>query len=229
MKRSKKSKRMTEEDLKNILKNKSLKITEQTINNEKKTFNELLEGKTKKKTVNKSAESYKKIVQSLRTSTIVIDGSNEKGKEFLAIWFDGARVLSLNNILNSLEKREYEIFNYKKEWQKLINKALLLLPHEKRTFFDSPCKVTLFRQGVRLFDLDGFQSAFKYAIDALRYSQVLAEDNPNIMFDTIPIQKKGKTYITGLKIEKIQEEVELCEADIYSEWFSSEIPKFEFK
>lgn len=226
MKKNNKNKRMTETDLKNLLKNKNVKITEVKKENNIKKFEELLQEKKQEK--NKKRSTIKtRIIETLKTANITIDASNKKGEEFIAIWFEGARALTLNEILNTIENRPYELFQYKKEWQRLINKSLLLLPHHKRVKFDSYCKVTLFRQGVKLVDLDGFQAMFKYAIDALRYAEVLEEDNPNIMFMTETIQKKGKPYTLGIKIEKIKEELKE-EKDIYKDWFSIGTPVFNF-
>lgn len=223
------SKRMTEEDLKSILKNPAVKINNSSIVSNK-TFSELIEEKNTVKKNKKSTglDIRNKIIPALKTATITIDASNKKGEEFLSLWFEGARALTLNEILRTSEGRKYDLFAYKKEWQNLINKSLLLLPHNKRVSFDSPCKITLFRQGVKLVDLDGFQAIFKYAIDALRYAEILSEDNPNIMYQTEAIQKKGKPYIIGIKIEKLNNLKINNDRNVFSEWFEKDIQSFSF-
>jgi hypothetical protein len=213
-----KSKRMTEEDLKKILKNKNLKVT--VNGNQNKTFKDMIIEDNEKK-VSSSTENIRvKIISSLQNCDITIDGSNEPGKEFISIWFNGARIMTLNEMLRTIQVQKYELFRYKKEWQKLMSRAILMLPKEKRPFFENECSFTLFRQGKRLIDLDGFQAAFKYAIDALCYENILSEDNPNIMHETKSIQSKGNSYICGLRIEKIEKTKEKTSEEIFKDWFS---------
>lgn len=214
----KKNKRMTEEDLKNILKNKNLKVT--VNKNQNKTFKELILEQSDKKNIPNKENVRTKIISSLQSCDIKIDGCNEPGKEFISIWFYGARIMTLNEILRTIQSQKYEVFRYKKEWQKLMSKAILMLPKEKRPFFENECSFTLFRQGKRLIDLDGFQAAFKYAIDALCYENILSEDNPNIMHETKSIQSKGKDYICGLRIEKIEKTESKTADEIFNDWFS---------
>lgn len=221
----KKNGRITENELKKILENRSLKVRETFVNPQNKSFEEIIQEK-QSGTKTKRKNNHSNILNSLKTASITIDGSAKQGEEFISIIFDGARALSLNEILSISQTRKYDLFSYKKEWQKLVNKAVILLPHNKRFQFDSPCKITLFRQGVKFIDLDGFQAMFKYLIDALRYANILSEDNPNIMFKTESIQNKGKSYMIGIKIEKIQEEISSENVDVFSLWFTDKTPTF---
>lgn len=214
----KNSKRITEEDLKKILKNKNLKVSKNNPNN--KSFQELISEKINDINKKTNIENIRnKIIDSLKYCDIKIDGSNEPGKEFICIWFEGARIMTLNEMLRTIQTHKYDLFKYKKEWQRLMSKAIMLLPKEKRPFFDTECSFTLFRQGVKLIDLDGFQAAFKYAIDALCYENILSEDNPNIMHETKSIQTKGKTYICGLRIEKIKKSEDKSSEEVFNSWF----------
>lgn len=73
-----KSKRMTEEDLKKILKNKNLKVT--VNGNQNKTFKDMIIEDNEKK-VSSSTENIRvKIISSLQNCDITIDGSNEPEK-----------------------------------------------------------------------------------------------------------------------------------------------------
>lgn len=205
--------RLTEKDLEKILKNKNLKVSE--VKKQNVSIEEIF--KTTKKSKNEN--SCKKIIDSLKNCEIKITGSKKKGDEKLILWFEGARIMPLNEMLRTIQSNKYALFQYKKEWQRLMNRALLNLSINDRPFFDSECSFTLFRQGVKLIDLDGFQAAFKYAIDALCYEKVLSEDNPNIMHETKSIQTKGKTYICGIKIEKIHKKESRTKDEIYEHWF----------
>lgn len=163
------------------------------------------------------------IISSLKNSIISTSYSNEKNKEYLCIWFTGARVLTLNQIFAILEKRPYEIFKYKKVWQECINNAIMTIPSNKRPYFYKNTRLTLFRRGVKLVDMDSFQTVFKYCIDGLRYGGILAEDNPNIISEIIPIQQKGATSV-GIMLENIKEKEDLEQEDIFKKWFRSEEP-----
>lgn len=214
MKMKNRTKRITEEDLKLMLKNKNIKISEET------TFkHNLLDIKTTEK---KQENSVSKAIKSLKHCDIKIDSGIEDGQNYICFWFEGARLLTLNEMLSSIQSSsKYELFKYKKEWQCLIERSLLLLGKKNKHFFDTECSFTLFRQGVKLIDLDGFQAAFKYAIDALCYKKILSEDNPNIMHETISVQSKGKIYICGIKIKTLNKPKEnhYGATDIYNEWF----------
>lgn len=223
---AKKQSRFTEEDLNNILKNnKSLKVKEEQ---KKKTLSILKE--LKDDGVESNNEKKKKqgtdvniITSSLKNSIISTSYSNEKNKEYLCIWFTGARVLTLNQIFAILEKRPYEIFKYKKVWQECINNAVMTIPSNKRPYFCQNTRLTLFRRGVKLVDMDSFQTVFKYCIDGLRYGGILAEDNPNIISEIIPIQQKGATSV-GIMLENIKEKENMEQEDIFKKWFKVEEP-----
>ena len=128
---AKKQSRFTEEDLNNILKNnKSLKVKEEQ---KKKTLSTLKALKEEGEEQDNEKKKRKGtdvnvIINSLKNSIISTSYSNEKDKEYLCIWFTGARVLTLNQIFAILEKRPYEIFKYKKVWQECINNAIMTIP-----------------------------------------------------------------------------------------------------
>lgn len=220
---AKKQSRFTQEDLNNILKNNtSLKVREEKKKKILSVINDLKDDdKTEKK--KKKGTDVNVIINSLKNSIINTSYSTEKDKEYLCIWFTGARVLTLNQIFAILEKRPYEIFKYKKVWQECINNAIMSIPAHKRPYFYKNTRMTLFRRGTRLVDMDSFQTVFKYCIDALRYSGILSEDNPNIISEIIPIQQKGYTSV-GIMLESIKEKENIEQEDIYKKWFKSEEP-----
>ena len=227
----KKNRRLTSDDLKKITENKHLKVhsVNGKINKENKSFLELINEKNESvKAVKKNNNSTEKIINSLSSCSVSIDSSNKENEEYISLFFDGARIMTLNEILSVIQIKKYELFKYKKEWQKLIHKVVSLIPLDQRPFFDSECKITLFRQGVKLIDLDGFPAAFKYTIDALRYSNIISEDNPNIIYETKTIQRKGKTYQCGIKIEKLKK-IEESDVNIEELWFSGGKKTFNFQ
>lgn len=217
----KKQSRFTEEDLSNILKNNtSLKIKEDKRKKTLSLLNSLKDNNENKLNIEKKKKGtdVNIIISSLKNSSITTLTSNEKGSEKICIWFSGARVLTLNQIFAILEKRPYEVFKYKKVWQECINNAIMTIPLDQRPYFNKTTRLTLFRRGTRLIDMDGFPTAFKYCIDALRYSGILSEDNPNIISEIIPIQQKGATSI-GIMLESIDYEDEKEQENIYFNWF----------
>ena len=223
---AKKQSRFTEEDLNNILKNnKSLKVKEEQ---KKKTLSTLKALKEEGEEQDNEKKKRKGtdvnvIINSLKNSIISTSYSNKKDKEYLCIWFTGARVLTLNQIFAILEKRPYEIFKYKKVWQECINNAIMTIPSNNRPYFYKNTRLTLFRRGVKLADMDSFQTVFKYCIDGLRYGGILAEDNPNIISEIIPIQQKGSTSV-GIMLENIKEKENTEQEDIFKKWFQSDEP-----
>lgn len=100
------------------------------------------------KKVSSSTENIRvKIISSLQNCDITIDGSNEPGKEFISIWFNGARIMTLNEMLRTIQVQKYELFRYKKEWQKLMSRAILMLPKEKDLFLKMNAPLHYLGQG----------------------------------------------------------------------------------
>ena len=135
----------------------------------------------------------------------------EAGPRHFTVAFDGARLFSLNEIFSILEKRSFVIYDYKKRWKALTRYALNSL--ESKPFFPGPCKVTLFRQGEKLIDLDSLDVMFKYIIDALKnspkehWSGILPDDNPNIIKGYEKSQAIGSPVV-ALRIEQLDPEPE---------------------
>lgn len=220
---ARKQSRLTESDLKNILSNNaSLKIKEER---KKKTIATLKEmkGDLTEEPKKRKGTDVNQIISTLKDSIITTSTSNKKDEEKICIWFTGARVLTLNQIFAILENRKYEIFKYKKVWQECINTAILTIPAHERPYFNKATRLTLFRRGTRLVDLDSFQTVFKYCIDGLRYAGILSEDNPEIIVETIPIQQKGPTSV-GIMLETIPDWKKKNDVNIYKEWFNKDEP-----
>lgn len=122
------------------------------------------------------------------------------------IVFDGARLFTLNEIYALLQYRSYIIFSYKKKWQALVHKALKAMG-EKKPHFDTPCKITIFRQGKKAIDRDSLFVMYKYIIDALKDEPevrqgLFPDDNPDIVYSDEKIQSIGQP-IVGIRIDLI--------------------------
>lgn len=213
--------RFTEDDLKKMLQNPALKINDskktKQVEKNKKIISEIKENIEEKNNKRKGVD-VSKTISTISTSLIQVNSCNIKGKESFAVWYPGVRILSLNEIFAILERRKYEAFKYKKAWQEAIQKAVMLTPVSQRPYFDGPTKLTLYRRGARLIDLDSFQTMFKYPIDALRYSGILAEDNPNIIVETKSVQEKGEKAV-ALKLERLYDWQDKEVEDIHLKWF----------
>lgn len=206
-----------------MMSNKKLRLTE-------KEYQEIL-NKNQKISISKSKSnipnkvslnnSSEKKTKKLTTTYDIIKQNNDSkittsiSEEHFSIIFEGARLLSINQIFAILQSRKYEIFNYKKSWHTIIKKNLeeqyWLLKSQNKTlpFFDSNVEITIFRQAPRLVDEDSLITMFKYIIDAFKKTDkncygILAEDNPKIVHKIESYSEKGE-YCVGIKIKKIND------------------------
>lgn len=212
--------RMSEEQLKtHIYKNNKSKSNDNKIN----FMDDIITSDIPKKRKGTNVDA---IMETLKNPVIECKCEKSENKMILYIWFTGARVLTLNELFSILQVTKYKTYPYKARWKELIELALLQLPLKDRPYFDGPTQITLYRRGKKLIDLDSFQVAFKYAIDGLRKSNIIAEDNPEIMVSTIPIQQKGNGTSIGLKIERLYDwKEDYRERNIHKEWFGYEEPE----
>ena len=137
----------------------------------------------------------------------------------LSIWLEGARVLSINQIFDMLQTRKYKIFRYKKAWQSLIRRALMLIPKEDRPYFEGPVKIQLVRRAKRLLDDDATRIVFKHAIDALVKEKILLDDNRNVVVEIEPWDYKGSPAL-GIRVIALAERPVKREIFPEKEWFS---------
>lgn len=142
----------------------------------------------------------KPIKDSLATADIKVI-SNAK---VFAVWFTGARAFTVNELIALYQYRKYETFGYKKLWQNLIQRAFNQAKAQGFTlpYFTHDTRLTLYRRGTRLVDLDSLPAMFKYAIDSFKKSHLIAEDNPNVITKLIPFQEQGKPVI-ALRLEQL--------------------------
>lgn len=121
----------------------------------------------------------------------------------LSLWFDGARLLTVNELFSILQYRKHETFAYKKAWRKLIERSLLTLPKGQQVpFFDGPTRIWLYRRGKQLVDLEALPVMFKYAVDALRIQGVIPDDNPEIIVEPRLLQEKGLPTV-AMRLERL--------------------------
>jgi hypothetical protein len=199
------TKRLTEKDLNNLKiklnSNKSTSILSSKISltNEKPI---------KTKTPNINTNDIIKSNKSAIIQTTVSD-------THFSIIFDGAKLLSINQIFAILQYRKYEMFAYKKSWHEIIQN-ILFEKHTELTkqglslpYFNDSVELTIFRQAPRLVDEDALTTMFKYIIDALKLDKnknpygILADDNPKIVHKIESYSEKGP-YCLGIKIKLIE-------------------------
>ena len=170
----------------------------------------LLEEKHKepKKKKNKSINVYQ-INKINAQATIEINYD----KSSFSIYFNGARLLSINQIFHILQKPGYQksIYGYKQLWQKIIQDKLKKLNKNPPPLFNKAVEITLFRQAPKLVDEDSLSTMFKYIIDALKkdhkagFLGIISDDNKKIVRRIVLQQEKG-SYAIGVKIKDISNE-----------------------
>lgn len=146
------------------------------------------------------------VIQSIKTAIIHTSVS----EEHISLVFDGARMLTLNEILAILPFQPYLVYNYKKAWVNKIDEALMLAKamYKKRMpEFTESCLFIGYRRSTKLVDRDGLASCFKYILDDLRNQlavseRILKDDNPNLIFDTPCFQTTGPALI-GIRLERV--------------------------
>jgi hypothetical protein len=156
------------------------------------------------KTVN---QHITEVIKSIKNAVITTAVS----EVHIAIYFDGARLLTLNEILAVFPYQPYLIFAYKKAWKEKIDQALLILKSNakcKIPEFTESCVFVGFRSSTRLVDRDGLSPCFKYILDDLRNQkalspiQILKDDNPNLIVETPCYQVQG-LHAVGIRLEKV--------------------------
>jgi hypothetical protein len=156
------------------------------------------------KTVN---QHIAEVILSIKEAVVKTSVSSEH----LTMYFEGARLLTLNEILAIFPYQPYLIFNYKKAWANKIDEALLLARDSAKCDmpeFTHSCVFVGFRRSTQLMDRDGLSSCFKYILDNIRNqivlgkTQVLKDDNPNLIVETPCYQVKGP-HAVGVRLERV--------------------------
>lgn len=200
--------RMTEDELNSILaKGKiSLNSTTKISNNKISLTNDKENIKKKNSNIN-VYEIIKSNKESIINTTI--------SDTHFSMTFEGAKLLSINQIFAILQYRKYEMFNYKKSWHDIIknvldvNQLYLKKQGQKLPFFEEAVELTVLRQAPRLVDEDALAVMFKYIIDALKRDKdknpngILAEDNPKIVHKIESYSEKG-SHALGIKVKLIE-------------------------
>ena len=218
--KNKRSLRFTEEELQNMLKNSSVKIHLDNINDKSPVNKQLLLNTEKNETDDNEKVNIKKtkvvdftaIVKSIQNSHVnfIYDENS------LIIIFNDCRVLSLNQMMSYLQKKPqpFQMMQYKKIWHEKMKEVLQniiidsLEKQNKLPDFSSSVKMILYRQSQRLIDEDSISASFKYIIDGLRNKQtinnidynILKDDNQFFVSSIMPIQVKNKRNVIAIKI-----------------------------
>lgn len=91
------------------------------------------------------------------------------GRQFSAEW-DGATVLTLNELLRT----DYRsLSGYRKAWKSACRDAVLSAGG--MCSIKTPVVLSLYRRSRRLIDNDGLSAAFKFAIDGMRFAQLIPD------------------------------------------------------
>lgn len=163
--------------------------------------------KVKKKTGKSINTHVKDVIESIKTSIIHTSTS----ENHLSLVFDGARLLTLNELLSLMPYQPYLVYNYKTAWKNKIDDALILAKDmygKKMPEFSDSCVFVGFRRSTRLVDRDGLPACFKYILDDLRNQiaiseKILKDDNPNLIVDTPCFQVVGSALV-GVRLERVQ-------------------------
>lgn len=140
------------------------------------------------------------IVGSLRAPNIRVEAG---AGPTLSLWFEGARMLTVNELFSIFQYRKHDTFRYKKAWRQAIGRAIAMLPPDQpRPYFGGPTRIWLYRRGRSLVDLDSLPTMFKYAIDPLRHEKILADDNPTIVVESRLLQERGEPAV-AMRLEAL--------------------------
>lgn len=136
----------------------------------------------------------------------------------LSLLFEGARVLTVNEIISILQYRKHEMFRYKSAWRTLVKRALMMIPPGQAIHFDGPVRLEIVRRGAKTLDDDASRMPLKYAIDSLVRCGVLKDDNREVVDDTRIIDVVGVPAV-GIRIVALQTGTRRQETDPTPEWF----------
>jgi len=152
------------------------------------------------------------ILNSLRSCKI----SASSSADHVALQFEGARLLTVNELFAILQFRKFQTFGYKKLWHQLVKKSVGLLV--EKPFFTENVKLILYRRGKKLVDLDSVPVMFKYAIDALRKEGLIEDDNPTVVVSVEIIQEKGEPSV-GIRLERVKRS-QMDPGEAWTKWLS---------
>ncbi len=167
------------------------------------------------------------VINSINNSIVTIELDKDNG--VLSILFEGAKLISLNDLFQIMQVRKYESFRYKKAWRNAINRALNKLgPQDWREVFPGKVKMTLFRRSAKPNDLDSARVLFKYSIDALvkhvyylnnkRQRGVIIDDSRQYLPEMLEAYSMGLPAV-GLRLERCTNEPEILMIEPEKDWF----------
>lgn len=163
------------------------------------------------------------IISSVRNCTPKVSYSPGR-YPVLAILFDGARLLTVNEIISILQYRKFETFRYKAAWRRLVRKAIEQIPAAEKPFFEGPVRLEIVRRAAKTMDDDSSRMPFKYAIDALVYHPkkkpwgVLRDDNRAVIDSTVTYDVVGP-HAVAIRIVALKKAQRGHDKDPIPEWF----------
>lgn len=196
----------------------------------KESINSFLKSEEVKTNKTKTKSNiFRDTLNSITTSTIEFEYNEDE----LLIIFKDARILSLNKMMELLQKntnRPYEMMAYKKAWHtkmSIVLKSIIndsIINDKKLPNFNTETwslRLYLYREAQRLLDEDAMSASFKYIIDSLSDSIVIddknykfiEDDNQNVISEILPFQVKSKQYNLAIKIVKIEKKPSINSLD----------------
>lgn len=136
----------------------------------------------------------------------------------MTMLFDGARLLSVNEIISILPYRPQVVYRYKSAWRILIKRALHLLDSKDLLHFEGPVRLELVRRSSKTLDDDSTRMPFKYAIDSLVKAKVLKDDDRSVVADTSVVDVVG-AHAVAIRIVALRENTRKNEVDPIPQWF----------
>lgn len=195
------------EKQKKEIKNNIIDLSKDVVLNKKNT-----KEKTNLETSEKKLKNTQKVKDGINKINKNCDISVIEKEDYCVLIFDGAKMLSLNQILALLQlpKKKFEAFTYKKLWHELTISAMNKLT--KKYNFDDGCDILVYRSAPRLVDNDSLAVMFKFIIDAVKKDKndstkpyILTEDDPQFVKNIKSYQEKSKSYKVAIRFQKTKD------------------------
>lgn len=165
----------------------------------------------KKREPSKALLRAKEVAESVRTA--VVSGHYLPG-ESLELVFDGAKMLSINDLY---KLTHYQRVDYRNAWHEAVKLAVMQILGAKAGQIASlkamqRFRISAIRHSKTLCDTDALQGYFKYAIDGLRYANVIVDDKPKHFIDFTATQMCAP-HMMGIRVEAVSEDAQgMCQS-----------------
>lgn len=150
-------------------------------------------------------------IESVRNSDVSVV-RNENG---ISVCFDGARLLTYNQIISLLDSQKFNFFKYKKAWAEKVQMALLdagvgrLEPIGRKKpdgfvpLLPGPVVIHKYRRSPRLTDMDADDSSFKLLVDLLVRNGIVWDDSRDIVVPGGVSVAVAGDYRVAVSVERV--------------------------